>query len=154
MARTLTLLKIHILLFSSVCYEGLIQIVKVHSLYKLLEFKVSVGGFMFCFFHGRGKYIGYKMLKFIRCRLLVCAVECFVEIPYKIRQTLSGNSVIKFHGRKQKVPTYYYFCSEGKIRWSSLVWGRTTAVLVLGQHTFLLYSTILKWDLFNRTYFN
>ena len=31
-------------------------------------------------------------------------MECFVEILYKIRQTFTGNSVIKFHGRKQRVP--------------------------------------------------
>lgn len=76
MARTLTLLKIYILLFSGGCYEDFILVVKVHSLYKLLELNISVGGFVFCFFHGRGKYTGYKTVKMIRCLVLPLRICC------------------------------------------------------------------------------
>ena len=74
--QTLTLLKIYILLFSGVCYEGFIQIVKVHSLYKLVELNAFVGGFIFCFFHSKVKYIGYKTLKFVRCVVSLLHICC------------------------------------------------------------------------------
>lgn len=47
-------------------------------------------------------------------------------------------------GENKKFQHIIIFCSQGKIRWLSLVCGRTTAVLVLRQYTFLVYSTILK----------